>query len=201
MRMVRSLRLIAIVVALIGLAVVGAHGAAAQDAEASLTIHKAECFTGVGADIFEECHDDAVGEVSFEVNGDVFVADEAGVLVLEGDAGTLSITEDPDVFGDYLGAYVYCRDLTDDEVLFDGSATDSGGTVILEVEIDDEIVCDWYNITEATDDGGTSSGGTTTTLPATGSGPGSSNQPLILLLGALAGIAALSVGLRQRSAF
>jgi hypothetical protein len=185
----------------LGIAMMGALSASAQEADATITIHKAECPTGVGATIFEECHDQGVGDVAFEVNGDVFVADETGVLELEGAAGEVTITEDPDVFGDYLGAYVYCRDLTDDEVLFDGSATDSGGTVVLDVEVGDEIVCDWYNITEAEDGGddGDSGTGGTTTLPTTGTGSGSTDQQLILLLGMVAGIGALGIGLRRRS--
>jgi hypothetical protein len=116
----------------------------------------------------------------------------------------VEIIEDPEVFGLYLGAYVYCRDLTDDEVLYDGSATDSGGTIVLDVEVDDEIVCDWYNITEApaggTTGGTTSGGGTVTTLPATGSGLDAADRHLVLILGMAAGVIGLSVALRKRSA-
>jgi hypothetical protein len=192
---------------LFGIAIMWAPGASAQEAEATITIHKAECFTGVGADIFEECHDQGVGDVAFEVNGDVFVADSTGVLDLEGPAGTVTITEDPAVFGAYLGAYVYCRDLTDNEVLFDGSATDSGGTVVLEVEVGDEIVCDWYNITEAPaggTDGGTTGGGTTssggsvTALPATGVGTGTSGAPMAAFA-LVGGLLLLGLGMRRRT--
>jgi hypothetical protein len=199
------LRVFVAVIVFLGIAMAGALSASAQESDATITIHKSECPTGVGATIFEDCHDQGVGDVAFDVNGDTFVADEEGVLELEGPAGEVTITEDPDVFADYLGAYVYCRDLTDDEVLFDGSATDSGGTVVLDVEIGDEIVCDWYNITEAVDDGGddgdSGDGGTggTTTLPGTGTGSGSTDQQLILLLGAVTTIAGLGIALRRRA--
>src|SRR4051794_27687888 len=89
--------------AVLGITMVSALSASAQAADATITIHKSECPTGVGAMIFEECHDNAVGDVSFEVNGDVFTADEEGVLELEGPAGEVTITEDPAVFADFLG--------------------------------------------------------------------------------------------------
>ena len=189
----RLLILPSLVVALT-LAAIGA--ASAQDeageSEATLEIHKSECFHGVGSDIFEECHENTLEGISFTVNGAEGTTDENGRISFHGPAATVTITESPDVFAQYLGAYVYCRDLTDDEVLFDGSATDTGGVVTLEIEDGDQVVCDWYDITEAEDtgddDGGT---GGTTSLPKTGSGivsgeRGGETFLLVAFLGALA---------------
>ncbi|HEY7035073.1 MAG TPA: hypothetical protein VH482_27280 [Thermomicrobiales bacterium] len=172
--------------------------------EATLEIHKAECFHGVGSDIFENCHDNTLEGISFTVNGAEGTTDESGRISFHGPATTVTITEDPDVFAQYLGAYVYCRDLTDDVVLFDGSAVDTGGAVTIDIEDGDQVVCDWYDIVEGADttgDTGEDVGGTTT-LPQTGQGSGAAepqgNTPLLVgLLGVVATIGAVAFGLRR----
>jgi hypothetical protein len=174
----------------------------AEAGSATITIHKATCPTGTD-DIFGECHDDGLGGVSFAIDGfevgsGTITTDADGVAsatVLEAAAtGDITLTEDPDVFADYLGAYVYCSEQGSGEVLYDGSA--DTGSVTFTASQGDDIVCDWYNITEADDDDdddadptptATSGGGTT--LPDTGTGPDASGTPgaelaLIGLLGA-----------------
>jgi hypothetical protein len=169
--------------------------------EATLEIHKAECFHGVGPDIFESCHDNVLEGIGFTVNGAGGTTDADGRINFHGPATTVTITEDPAVLAQYLGAYVYCRDLTDDVVLFDGSATDTGGVVTIDVQDGDQVVCDWYDITEGTDTGDTGDAGDTggstgstgaTTLPQTGVGANAagSDGTTGLLLGILGVLAA-----------
>jgi hypothetical protein len=154
-----------------------AAGTGAGDEEATLEIHTAECYTGVGPDIYEACHADAVEGVVFTVNGAVATTDADGYVGFHGPPSTVTIAEDPDTFALYLGAYVYCRDFADDDVYYDDSATDSGGVVTLEIAAGDRVVCDWYVIYQADDDGSSSDDGDdaagvggVTTLPSTGTG-------------------------------
>ena len=187
MRRLTRLGRLAIVVAMaIGLIVAAADGGAAQtdgsfyvagvgasQDDATLEIHKAECHTGVGPDIYEECHQNAVEGVTFDVNGAIGITDEFGYVAFFCPPGTVTITEDPAVFSAYLGAYVYCRDFTDDEVLYDDSATDTGGVVTLELEAGEQVVCDWYDILpapEEPEEDYTDEVGGVTELPNTGTG-------------------------------
>jgi hypothetical protein len=210
---------------LVGLALVfgallaRAGSAGAQDLpfSADLNVEKLECFHGVGPDIFEECGQNDLSGVT------IFIGDFAqdttgddgtfsGTVSWDGSpTTTLTLAEDPDVLANYLGAYVYCRDLVDDEVLFDGSATDTGGVVTISIEDGDNIFCDWYNITEApADSGGTTATSTpttttttTTTLPSTGAGPtGGSNGSALLLMVSLATLVlgGAAVARRRRTA-
>jgi hypothetical protein len=195
MRRATGIRLLSVLALLLGFMLVGIERAAAGAAP-TLTTHAMDCFSGVGSAIFEECHDNFD---SSTIVGDVGA-----------DTGLIVITD----FQGALGAYVYCRDLTDNEVLYDGSYADSGGGVVFPVEEDDEIVCDVYLIYPAssgsgssTSDSGSSSTSsevsTTTTLPSTGAGISSANQTLLLmalvsLLGLVAfGTAAFGVSTRR----
>lgn len=188
----------------------GSFYAAGTDAtgdEATLEIHKAECYTGVGPDIYEACHANAVAGVAFSVNGAVGVTDAEGYLSFHGPPTTVTVAEDPAVFSLYLGAYVYCRDFVDDEVLYDDSATDTGGVVTIAVSAGDRVVCDWYDIyaadggDDASDDGDEVGG--VTGLPNTGAGPATlapgRGGPLALLV-AGGVLAAIAVGRRRRPA-
>jgi hypothetical protein len=183
---------------------------------ATVIIHKAECPTGVGGDIFEECHDNGLGGVDFliaDAEGDQVVTTDAdGVASAEVIAGEVSITEDPDVLADYLGAYVYCSEQNSGEVLIDIDL-DGDDTVGGEIEAGDEVVCDWYNITEADDDddggdddddGGDDdddNGGTTLPDTGVGFGGGSSDAVLLLTLGLSAlALGGTALGLRRRTA-
>lgn len=188
MLMSRSIRLAAVFALFLGLWLGVVNKAAAE--HVSITIHAMECYTGVGDSIFEECHD--------EVESGSYVTDDA--------TGTAVLIVPEEVLAYYLGAYIYCRDLTDDEVLFDGNYADTGGGAAFAVEEGDEIVCDVYLITPAPkddggDDGGSSTGGSTTvtTLPSTGSGPmDAARSSLMLLLSAIAiGMAAFAMRLRR----
>jgi hypothetical protein len=172
MRLVHLLlRLAAGLVLVVGLVLWGAASALAADG-ATVTIHKAECPTGVGPQIFEKCHANGLGGVGFAIGPDgneaTYVTDENGVIgPVSVPAGSLHIIEDPAVSSQYLGEYVYCRDLTTDTVLFD---SDLNGAVGLHgtLRAGANLVCDWYDITPAAtggDTGGTTdgnaSGGTT----------------------------------------
>ena len=180
MRRSTGIRLAMMIALVMGLSLVGVGRASAQDV--SITIHAMECYTGVGPSIFDECHTEV----------------DSGTAVFQDDDGTATLVIPDDVLADYLGAYIYCRDLTDDEVLFDGNYADTGGGAVIAVEEGDEIVCDIYLITPAPEKPAPSDGTTTvTTLPSTGSGADSSSQGLLLILGTLA-VAATTFGLRLR---
>ena len=182
MRLVTGTRIVALVALVIGLSLAGVNRAAAQDPGFTVTIHAMECYSGVGAAIFEECHTDVETGTSFFENGD----------------GTVTLTIPAADLAGYLGAYVYCRDLVDDEVLYDGSHADG---VAFAVEDGDEIVCDLYFITPAPDGGSTTGGATTggvSTLPATGAGPAPVSQVLALLMTLIAaGLAGLGLSARR----
>lgn len=182
---------------------------------ATITIHKAVCPTGVGSRIFEKCHGNGLGGVNFAIgpagSESVYTTDDNGVIgPITVPAGPIRIVEDPATVAQYLGEYVYCRDLTTDTVLFD---SDLGGTDGLHGSdpAGANVVCDWYDITPAAsgtgggaDNGGNASGtenagstttstSATTTLPVTGVGaPAKETSPIlpalaILTLAALAG--------------
>lgn len=190
MRLVQVFRVAAALALLAAFAALGAERAGAQDSGFTITTHAAECYEGVGASIFEECHKDVAVDVATFDNGD----------------GTVTMTIDEAALAGYLGAYVYCRDLVDDEVLYDGSYADG---VAFPVEDGDDIVCDVYLILPAADggatDGGTADTGTdtgsgtgaVTTLPTTGVGQAASGQTLPMLLAALV-FAAAGVALTAR---
>jgi hypothetical protein len=208
-----------------GVLILRAGGAGAQDGtySADLNVEKLECYHGVGSEIFEQCGQNDISGVTIYI-GD-FASDTtgpdgtfSGTVSWDGSpTTTLTLTEDPAVLANYLGAYVYCRDLVDDEVLFDGSATDTGGSVTITIEDGDNIYCDWYNITEAVDNGddGGDTGGTTTdntssgssssstTLPTNGIGPagGSDESALLPMLGlATLALGGAAVARRRRTA-
>jgi hypothetical protein len=183
----------------------GACAAVGGTGHATITIHKATCPHGVGSAIFEECHDNVLGGVSFAIDGfevgsgTITTGDDgvASATVLEAAAtGDITVTEDPDVLAGYLGAYVYCAEQNSGTVLYDGSA--DTGAVTFTASQGDDVVCDWYNITEA-GTGGTSNGTGSTTLPSTGVGPEDGGTPW---LGAalLGGAAALLGGKKLREA-
>lgn len=184
-------------------------GDGGDDDEATVTIHKAECPTEFEGDIFEECHGNTLSDVWFSVNGIEVVTNEGGVTSATLNPGSVSIVEDEAVVADYLGAYVYCSEQYSGEVLYDGSA--DTGSVTFDVANGDDVICDWYNLTDRDvdnggdddDDDGSSGGGShdggTTTLPATGVGSTDTPTPLIELL-VLAAIASLLVaGMLGRS--
>jgi hypothetical protein len=169
--------------------------ALAGDGTVSVTIHKAECFHGVGPDIFEKCHDNGLGGVDFLVTSDdtgyVVTTDDDGVASIEVPAGVIGVAEDPDVLAQYLGAYVYCSDQATGQVLFDSDLDGTIG-VIGDLAAGTELLCDWYDITEAPADSGnsSSSGSSNTTLPSTGVGStGGSDDALLLLTLSLTALA------------
>lgn len=195
---------------------------------ASVTIHKATCPTGVGPQIFEKCHGNGLGGVGFAIGPDgnesTYVTDGDGVIgPVSVPAGSLHIIENPAVSSQYLGEYVYCRDLTTDKVLFD---SDLDGAVGLHGSLPAgaNLVCDWYDITPADNGGGTadsgggtdssgggssastdastsaSAGSSATTLPVTGVGPQPSGGSSLPALFGLLSVLTLAAWLRKRTA-
>jgi hypothetical protein len=111
---------------------------------ATITIHNAECYHGVG-DIFGECHDQVLTSVGFSIGGTGVITDGGGVAGATVAAGTVTVAEDAGVFGWYIGAYVYCSEQNSGTVLYDNSA--DTGAISFAVADGDVVVCDWYNIT------------------------------------------------------
>lgn len=111
---------------------------------ATITIHKAECYTGVG-DIFAECHHQVLAGIGFDIGGTGVATDGGGVAGASVVAGPVTVTEDATVFGWYIGAYVFCSEQNSGAVLYDNSA--DTGAISLVVADGDAVVCDWYNIT------------------------------------------------------
>lgn len=199
----------------------GTSGAAADGA--TVTIHKAECRSNFGADIFEECHDERVAEVRFILgDGDyeyVASTDADGELSFDGFAvGAIAIVESAvsDVAmddTDYVGAFVYCRDLVSDEVLVEGMADDLW-LVELTVEDGMDVVCDWYNLTgeapaptatpaptQAPQPTEVPASETVTELPSTGTGSIDGGNVAMLLLAMVVAAAGFgAVALRRRTA-
>lgn len=166
-------------------------------------IHAAECQSGVGGAIFEKCHGNALGGVTFILSfagtSVEFVTDTNGVGETIAESGAAVIAVDPSVAADYLGSYVYCSNDLTGEVLFDGDRHGSDGVAIdLPSHESGLVVCDWYFITPAnSDDDGTTSAPTAPTLPSTGIGPLKARHPN-LSLAALLGVVALLAGFAVR---
>jgi hypothetical protein len=178
----------------------------AQDGTATITIHKATCPTGVGSAIFDECHGNGLAGVDFLVSdaeGDqVITTDGDGVASTTVVAGEVSISEDANVLANYLGAYVYCSEQNSGAVLFD---TDLNGTtgVSGNIEAGDDVICDWYNITEAAAAPTATASSGSTALPSTGAGTsgGADESALLLMLGLAAlTLGGVAVALRRRTA-
>lgn len=202
-----ALRTTAVAAIAVGAMAMGGGGVSAQPAPVSLEIHKAECWTGVGAAIFDECHDNRLSGVDFFISpefddDDVITTDSSGVAGILFAPGGVYISEEAAVTEDYLGVYVFCRDLTTDTVLWDGGLDPETGDVeiyslVLEdLDAGSEVVCDWYNIYQG-EDGGTPSNG----LPSTGAGVAAGGTAPIEAM-ALAGLVAFAgaVTLRRRIA-
>lgn len=183
---------------------------------ATVTIHKAICPADFG-DPFTECHGNVLAGVAFSIDGfeigsGVITTGADGVasktILQAAGEGGVTVTEDAAVFGAYLGAYVVCSEQGSGAVLFGGSAP--AGAVSFNAVQGDDIVCDWYNLTDAT--GGvvetpvatttatatkTPTGGTTT-LPSTGVPGGSGGAGTWIGAAALGGAAAYLAGRKLR---
>ena len=141
-----AVRLLAAFVAALALIGFSAAGSQAQSAgEAIITIHKASCPEGTGANIFEKCHGNALAGIGFDIDGEDVTTGSNGHATTTVDAGTVTITEDPSDFADYVGARVFCSMQGSQEVLIDASAPT--GSVNIKAAGGDDIVCDWYNLT------------------------------------------------------
>ena len=155
-----------------------------EDGEASVTIHKAKCSTA-GADIFGACHDNVVKDIDFSINDEDVTTNADGVASAVVDDGEATIAESEDDFDDELGAYVFCSEQGNGDVLIDGLS--ETGVVSFEVADGDEVICDWYNLTDEAiapvDDDGDKDDDVTT-LPETGVGATSPHSSeLVLFLG------------------
>lgn len=143
---------------------------------AAISIHVAVCPTGVGPDIFNQCHGNSLAGVPFSVAGIAVASGADGVATASVAVGDAVVAEDAATFGAYLGAYVYCSEQRSGAVLYNGSA--DAGAVSLTANDGDDIICDWYNITAASSgpnaepsapsSTGPAAGGAATSLPATG---------------------------------
>jgi hypothetical protein len=182
-----------------------AFGSARAHPVGQVTVHVAECPTGVGGGIFDECHGNSVAGVAFTVSSDFGTAD----LVTDGNGlaetffqvDFVALAVDPAVAASYLGSYVFCSNPSTGEVLFDGDRQ-AGEAVEFNLprHEDGSALCDWYLITPAADGGVDDSGGTvTTSLPGTGIGLlGGASSPLAALA-VVAGLAVCAaVALRPR---
>lgn len=197
-------RLSFIVVALLFGVSLAVGSVSAQELRA-VTIHKAECPTGYsGDDPFSDCHGNPVAGVSFEWNifepaAPNFVTTDAnGVAVIETTATGFYIAEQ--VQSDLAGYSVFC-------------STDDGATSVPITYLSDrvgisfqigtlsgisEVVCDWYNIPVASDEGTTGGSDVPTTLPSTGvdASGGQPGLPLWLAIVAV-GLGGLALGVRR----
>src|SRR6478752_1448629 len=185
----RTIRVVTLVAVALAIGLVWSTGAMAQDGTATVTVHKAECPTGVGSAIFEDCHSNGLGGVQFAIGPDggasYYTTDGDGVIgpVTVPSDTTIVIAENPDTLSQYLGAYVYCSDQTTGTVVYD-SDLDGAIGVTGSFPAGAEIICDWYDITPAAAApvATTTTSTTTTTLPATGTGmAGTGTSPLALL--------------------
>jgi hypothetical protein len=121
------------------------NGACAQTPTASLTIHTVTCPVDT-ADLFGECHGNALGNMPVSV-GQIpsVVTDANGQATVPLAAGSVPILEVGDLTP-YEGVYAYCSDQTTGTVLFEGMAD---GGFLLTVTDGAQVVCDFYNLTPA----------------------------------------------------
>ncbi|MFL5760593.1 MAG: hypothetical protein ACJ789_12770 [Thermomicrobiales bacterium] len=206
----RARRLLAVAMMFLLLAVGTMDRVAAQGTFASsvdFELHNLVCPADT-FQIFETCHEDRLGGVTFSVANGAPITDENGVFTgtigFDGTSTTLTIIEDPNVAFTYVGAYLYCRDLNTNTVLFDGRLATNGADVT--ITNGQSIVCDWYNLTAATG-GPTGSpaapgpAAPVSALPSTGSGSSreADQRPLwVLLLVVVVGTGFGLTGLRVR---
>ena len=154
LRLGRFLTVIALAFAV--LAVWQAPAAAQEGETATLVIHKADCPVGTTGDIFEECHENRVSGVEFDINGTSYTTDGQGVIEAQVSAGDVAISEiDFDDVATGGSAYVYCsiQESTTQEtrvaasdVLFEGE-TENGNVTVSGVPTGSVVICDWYNRT------------------------------------------------------
>lgn len=114
----------------------------------SVTILNATCHANVGADIFDQCHDNVFGGIGFSIAGIGVTPGSDGVATVGVGASSVTVVDDEASFVKYLGALVFCSEQSSGDVRFTGSA--EAGLVTFDVADGDVVICDWYNITAAT---------------------------------------------------
>jgi hypothetical protein len=207
---IRLLTAFVAALALVGFCVAGS--LAQSSGEATITIHKATCPENTGADIFTQCHDNALADISFDINSVTVTTGSDGHASTTVDPGTVTVTEDAGDFANYTGARVFCSEQASQNVLIDASVP--SGTVSFTASAGDDIICDWYDLTAAvvqTPTTGPTAVATattvpaatntpsTTTLPSTGTGDtGGSSNGLLLIAGALLAVIGGAFALRKR---
>jgi hypothetical protein len=206
---VRLLRLLAVAIIplLLAFGTVGHVSAQGFESSADFELHKLVCPADT-MQIFDTCHEDRLGGVTFAVGDGLPVTDENGVFTgtieFNGTSTTVTIIEDPAVAANYVGAYLYCRDLNTNTVLIDGRLETNAADIV--VSDGQNIVCDWYDLTPAAAEPTGSPTAVATTapvagLPSTGSGSGrdADQRPLwVLLVVLLAAVGVGITGLRTR---
>jgi hypothetical protein len=147
-----SLRVVVGAMLLLGLMAISTLSApsstSAQQAAAAHTakiiIHKLEC-PQTTTNLFASCHDNRLAGVPFTVTGVTRQTDANGVVSWGPGAGTKRLREFAAVFNQYGVAYVYCKDQTDGDVLFNGKTFT--GDVFITTTAQHVTICDWYNLT------------------------------------------------------
>lgn len=127
-------------------ALVGVGSASALPADTtSITIHKSTCPANTGSDIFERCHGNALAGIDFDIKGSAVTTDALGHATAVVASGSVTITENPADAAHYAGAYVFCSVQGSGKILTDGPVTT--GAVTITTAAGDEVICDWYNLT------------------------------------------------------
>jgi hypothetical protein len=177
---------------------------------ATITIHKATCPADTGSDIFEQCHDNALSGVGFDIYINGFeiglvtvTTDADGVAshtILEAAAeGNVTIAEHVGDFERYVGVHVFCSEQNSGTVLYDDKAPE--GWITIHAVQGDDVVCDWYNLTEESSEPQptavpTATAGGVTTLPSTGNAAGGDGDAVWIGAALVGGAAALIAGKR-----
>jgi len=174
----------------------------AQVVPASITIHHRLCGDNyLGGDPFEQCHDELLGtSFEFSLSGTGSATGSTDV-----DTGNVTFDElDPGPYlivggvpGEFSNAMVYCTDQTSGEPV-DVDTSDEIG-VVIEIDVDAEVVCDWYEFPEDLSGGDDGEGEDVTQRPNTGAGSvaaaGATGAAWLLLPAMMAG--GLAVGARR----
>jgi hypothetical protein len=112
---------------------------------AVITLHVIEC-PATTTDVFGTCHDlNRLAGIGFTVAGVSRFSDTSGIVSWGPSAGTRKIHMFSTDFANYGVAYVYCRDQTDGDVLFNGRTFT--GDVFITTTAGHLTICDWYNLT------------------------------------------------------
>jgi hypothetical protein len=128
---------------------------AADSTTTTLELHKAVCEPGYdpSQNIFADCHDNGVANVTFTVEGNGgYFGQQATTLPGTPGPGVTVFTDLPtdtylvteDVPGDTGSIYVYCS-VADSDLLVPFEYTEQDG-IVIQLQAGVPVLCDWYNI-------------------------------------------------------